>query len=289
MTACDVILPVHNAAATLEVAVGSLLGQTHRDLRIIAIDDGSTDASLEILRGIRDDRMLLVVNEENLGLPATLNRGVALAEAPFIARMDADDVAHPSRLEKQVQALLARPDLDLLGTAVVCIDSQGRLLGQRTFPATHPEIVTRPYRSIPLAHPTWCGRREWFVGHPYDPSDLKAQDQSLLRRAMDGSCYGNLTEPLLAYRESTSSRPGSTLRSRGYIARDMIRTGRSRGELISGITGAAGVLSRWSLDVLVWITGDPRAAFHRFEPLAEGHRLEWESILGKSRCCGQRG
>lgn len=293
MPELDVILPVFNAAPTLKGAVRSILRQTHRDLRLIAIDDGSTDDSLKILRDISDERMMVVVNDRNLGLPETLNRGVAIAEAPFVARMDADDISHPSRLEKQIGALKASPELDLLGTAVVCMDSQDHLVGQRVFPSSHEEIVSNPYRSIPMAHPTWCGRREWFVAHPYDPRDVRCEDQALLRRALDRSRYANLNEPLLAYREATAVRPRATLRARRHVARNILSCSRSRGHLPAGLLGAGGVLARWSLDLLVWLAGNPRAAFHRFQPLDADRGREWYAILedmpGVGRCTRPNG
>lgn len=98
-------------------ALASLLSQTHRDFEIIAIDDGSTDASLAILRAAqRDDDRIHIVSRENRGLIATLNEGLGLARGRFIARMDADDVSYPDRLAAQLSAFAARPGAAMCGT-----------------------------------------------------------------------------------------------------------------------------------------------------------------------------
>lgn len=280
---CDVILPVFNAQSTLSSALHSILRQSHRDLRLIVVDDGSTDGSASILRGIRDPRLVVLTNPDNMGLPASLNHAVSFASAPYVARMDADDVAHPERLARQIDFLERRQDVDLVGSGIVGIDDTDGILGLRVYPEDHSEITRHPYRSIPIAHPTWCGRREWFLRNPYDPRDLKAQDQALLRRALPSSRYGNLVDPLLAYRESTAIRPLATLSSRGYLARDILRSARHRGHLAAGLAGAAGVLARWGIDLLVWMTGNPRAALHRFQPLPADPGREWERILVEAR------
>ncbi len=286
---CDVILSVRNAESTLGVAVESILSQTHRNLRLIAIDDGSSDRSPEVLRSFKDPRLLILTNSSAMGLPSSLNRAIDLATAPYIARMDADDISHPSRLATQLEALERREELDLVGSSVVCMDFQGRILGQRIYPAEHSEITRRPYRSIPIAHPTWCGRREWFMKHPYDPNCLKSQDQALLRSARRESRFANLEQPLLAYRESTAVRPLATLQSRRFLARDILRSAISEGRPVAGFLGAAGTLSRWAMDVLVWASGNPRFAAHRFQPMGAELHNEWRSIIANSHFTASRG
>ena len=280
---CDVLLPVYNAEATLGQAVRSILGQSHRRLRLIAIDDGSSDNSLKMLREYRDSRILVLANGRNLGLPATLNRGVGLATAPYIARMDADDIAHPLRLEKQLHLLERRPELDLVGSAVVSIDSEGMLLGQRVYPKDHDDIIKRPYRSIPVAHPTWCGRREWFVKYPYHLGFPRCEDQVLLRNAFKDSCFSNLQEPLLAYRELTMTRPLRTLKVRWLLAKNILLSAIKERRITAGALGSSGLLARWLVDVLVWLTGKPRLATYRFQPLSHAASNEWDLMIQGSR------
>ncbi|HIM23496.1 MAG TPA: glycosyltransferase family 2 protein, partial [Verrucomicrobia bacterium] len=100
----SVVLPMRDAAATVERAMRSILDSTLRELELIVIDDGSGDGSAEVIRQIPDPRLRLI-QQEALGVCAATNRGTAEATAPVIARMDADDFSHPARLEKQLSLL----------------------------------------------------------------------------------------------------------------------------------------------------------------------------------------
>jgi len=104
-----VLMPVYNGGEFLRGAVESILGQTYSNFEFLIVDDGSTDESLEICRGFRDPRIRLEENGRNLGLIATLNRGLDLAEGDYIARMDSDDVSFPARLARQVQFMEDNP------------------------------------------------------------------------------------------------------------------------------------------------------------------------------------
>src|SRR5262245_10456965 len=115
----SVVMPVHNALPHLDAAVESILGQTHRNIEFVILDDGSTDGSTERLRqwAERDRRIKLFEGDRNLGPAGSSNRVIAHSSAELIARMDADDLSHPERLERQVQLLRERPDVCLVGTA----------------------------------------------------------------------------------------------------------------------------------------------------------------------------
>ena len=114
----SVVLPVHDGERYLAAAIDSVLGQTHRNLELIVLDDGSTDRSAAIAESFDDPRVVRVRNERNLGLVPTLNRGLGLARGEFIARMDADDVAEPTRLARQLERFTADASLVALGTAI---------------------------------------------------------------------------------------------------------------------------------------------------------------------------
>lgn len=106
----SVIMPAYNAGPYLRGAVESILGQTYRNLELILIDDGSTDGSIAALADI-DDPRLRRVSQPNRGKPAAMNRGLALANGSFYALQDADDLSHPTRLERQAHTLMAHPDV----------------------------------------------------------------------------------------------------------------------------------------------------------------------------------
>jgi glycosyltransferase involved in cell wall biosynthesis len=112
----SVLMPVYNAARFLNESIGSILSQTFFDFEFIIIDDGSTDNSVEIIRTFEDARIVLVRNEKNLGISETLNKGITLAKSSLIARMDADDVSHPSRLQKQYEYMSKNLDCALLSS-----------------------------------------------------------------------------------------------------------------------------------------------------------------------------
>src|SRR5262245_53257544 len=119
-------MPVRDAAATLDAAVESVLAQSERALELVAVDDGSTDGSLERLRAwtARDARVR-VLRSPGHGLVAALNAGLADCRAPLIARMDADDVAHPERLAAQRSLLNTRPDLMVASCLVEAVTLDG--------------------------------------------------------------------------------------------------------------------------------------------------------------------
>jgi glycosyltransferase involved in cell wall biosynthesis len=112
-------MPVRNAAPTVRAAAVSILRQTERDLALVCVDDGSTDATTEILDGVAArDRRVVVMRGPGEGIARALNRGLAACDADLVARMDADDVAHPERLALQRAALAADPALAAVGSRV---------------------------------------------------------------------------------------------------------------------------------------------------------------------------
>ena len=133
----SVLMPVYNGEAYLREAVESVLGQTETNIELVAVDDGSTDSSRAILRqfALQDPRVR-VFEEEHKGLVATLNRGLDVARARYICRLDADDIAMPDRIEKQVRFLDAHEDYVLVGGQVTIIDKAGEPMGTWEQPLT---------------------------------------------------------------------------------------------------------------------------------------------------------
>jgi len=111
-----VLMPVYNGGPFLRSAIESILNQDFSDFDFLIIDDGSTDGSHEIAASYADPRIRLESNGRNLGLIATLNRGLDLARGTYVARMDADDIAFPDRLSKQLTFMEAHPEIGLCGT-----------------------------------------------------------------------------------------------------------------------------------------------------------------------------
>jgi glycosyltransferase involved in cell wall biosynthesis len=200
----SVVLPVYNAAPFLGDALNSILAQDFADFECIAINDGSTDGSGEILNeyGRRDAR-LRVIDQCNVGLVETLNRGVLLSRAPLVARMDADDVCLPGRFTAQMRHFEGRSDLGVLGGQIKLIDEKRRLMRLVDYPAYGKELETFLYTGSPVAHPAVMFRKSAVqeVGL-YRKAFRHAEDYDLWLRVHDaGYSIENLKVPLIEYRQ----------------------------------------------------------------------------------------
>ena len=242
-------MPVYNAQGTVAAAIRSILGQTYGDWELLILDDGSTDATAEIVAAFRDARLRFVTASGNLGLAARLNQAISMAQGSFFARMDADDIAYPLRLEAQVKFLQQHPECDLLGCGAVFFDDSGRLVGRFPLRRTHAEICSSPWRGFYLPHPTWMGRREWFARNRYAEDYRKTQDQDLLLRTFDSSRFACLDEVLLGYRQERRTL-SKLLRGRGYYSRSVMREALRRRAWMGGIAGIAGQAARSVVDLV---------------------------------------
>ena len=124
----SVLMPVFNSERYLKTAIESILNQTFQDFELIIVDDGSTDASENIIRSFESEKIFSYKNAGNIGLIATLNRGIDLCRGKYIARMDADDVSLPTRLEKQFNFLKKNPEYALVGSNAERIDDKNKHL-----------------------------------------------------------------------------------------------------------------------------------------------------------------
>jgi len=198
----SVVMSCYNAGEILARAIESVLSQSFQKFEFIIIEDGSTDNTLDLLKAWsqKDDRIHLVLNEKNLGLAHSLNKGIAAATGKYIARMDADDKAHASRFEKQVTFLESNPSVDIVGTGIVQINQKGEDLGAILLPEHHKDIVKRAFKKTMLFHPTILARKEVFSNYGYYDNSLRwAEDSDLWLRIYDKATFHNLQEPLLDY------------------------------------------------------------------------------------------
>ncbi len=137
----SVIMPVYNSGQYLAAAVKSILDQTVNDFEFIIIDDASTDNSLELMQKFKDQRIVYLKNNSNMGVAETLNRGMQIARGKFIARMDADDISLRQRFQKQIGFFNHHPGTDVLGTWVQCIDEKNKPLSVIQPPLSHASIT----------------------------------------------------------------------------------------------------------------------------------------------------
>jgi glycosyltransferase involved in cell wall biosynthesis len=201
--------------------VRSVFAQTHHDWELLLIDDGSTDGSIEVVRHLDDPRVRVVADGSHRGLCARLNQIAAMARGTYLARMDADDVMHPERIERQLALLRADATVDVVDTATFTVDDDLRPLGIRGEGPldARPEAVLRDGL---LIHPTVMGRAEWFRRHPYDPVFVRAEDRELWIRTCATTRFARLCQPLFFYREGPAGNLGNYLRTERTV-RDVLR------------------------------------------------------------------
>jgi len=205
----SVILPVFNADRYLRAAVASILAQSHRDFELIAIDDGSTDGSPAILDAFAAaDPRVRILRRPNTGIVGALNDGLAAATGEFIARMDADDIADPRRLELQLAHLRAHPRCVALGSAVYLLDADGcrvELLPRRPAHAQNEAALLRGDGGA-VIHPVACFRRAAvYQAGGYRREYQYVEDLDLYLRLARLGTVENLPEALLGYRVHPSS------------------------------------------------------------------------------------
>lgn len=207
-----VLLPVYDAERFLDGAVESILTQSFRDFELLAIDDGSRDGSVAMLeQHARRDPRVRIVRRAHEGVTPTLNAGLALARGELVARMDADDVALPRRLEIQVGALDREPGLVCVGGAYEVIDAKGRRISVVRPPCGSAEIEAAALEGrSPIIHSAALYRREQVLAvGGYDVRVPVAQDYDLWLRLMDVAQLANVPDVVLRVRYYTSSVSGS--------------------------------------------------------------------------------
>jgi len=201
----SVLMPVYNAETYLSAAVKSILEQSYNNFDFIIINDGSTDNSLEILQNFsKKDKRIKLFSRENKGLVQTLNEGLAIIHTPFVARMDADDIALPTRFEKQMQYLIKNNDCLLLGTKVIVIDTDGDEICEMGNYFSHQEIDRGllEEKGQFIYHPSVIFRKaivDQLGG--YRKEYPHVEDLDLFLRISELGKIENLREPLLKYRE----------------------------------------------------------------------------------------
>jgi glycosyltransferase involved in cell wall biosynthesis len=200
-----VLMPVYNGERYLAVAIESILAQTHARFELLIVDDGSTDATPEILASYaaRDPR-IRVYHHPNCDQPKTLNRGLALARHDWVAILDHDDISLPRRLERQIAVLARQPEARVIGSYAIEINAAGRELRLRN---KGPSTVTA-FRAlhaaglrVPLVHPSVLMHRPTILDlGGYDPAFGSSADTELWTRVAERHPIIVVPEPLVYYR-----------------------------------------------------------------------------------------
>lgn len=207
----SILLPVYNGSRFLPESFESILAQSFRDFELLTINDGSTDNSEEIILDYKakDDRIVYIKNETNIGLQATLDKGLSFAKGDYIARIDSDDIwCDKDKLKKQIDFLEKNPDHALIGTAMETINEDGKVLEKIHFPQTDETIRQRLLFSSQFAHPSVMmrGRALDEIGfYSQEKKYQNVEDYELWLRIGTKYKFANLPDICLQYRIHGSS------------------------------------------------------------------------------------
>lgn len=197
----SVIIPVFNAAPFLQESIESILNQTFSDFELIILNDKSTDESLDIIKKIQssDNRIIIIDKAQNVG-PANLrNEGINVAKGDFIALMDADDIAAPTRFEKQITLLKNNPEIGVCGTGFTFFGSKKNKTIKHS--TTHDAIKVSFLHSCNLGNPTVMFKKEVLGDLKFDNDFVPAEDYDLWSRLLAKTNFHNIPESLLNYRQ----------------------------------------------------------------------------------------
>lgn len=273
MIEVSVVLPVFNAEDTIGRAVRSILDQTFQDFELIVLDDGSTDETADVVRGIEDHRLTLVQRDHS-GVTAAANWLTSAAKGRLIARMDADDVAHPRRLEKQIE-LLDAECLDVVGCQVRILDAAGAPLRSMERYAewindetlSPDQIAELRFVEFPLVNPTILARREYFELE-FRNGEFPEDYDLMLRAAAQGMRFGKVPEVLFDWYDNTA---GLTRCDSRYTRESFDRCRRMH--LLSGPLSAVSRVDLWG----VGQTGKPWLRWLQSENIEVRHAYDLAS------------
>jgi glycosyltransferase involved in cell wall biosynthesis len=271
-------MPAFNCEKTLAVAIRSILNQTYENWELLLMEDGSSDGTLEVARSFSDPRIRVYADGSHKGLVSRLNQAVSVSCGTYFARMDADDVAYPERLEGQIEYLQLHSEVDLLGCHMLMFKDDGNAFGCRPTPTTHEEICRQPSSGLRISHATLMGRTSWFQAHPYDPHFPRAEDQVLLLRSYATSQFACLPEILYACREDRLFLRKILVGRYGFT-KGVLREFFSSRNYFTAAGAALKQFGKAHADVFAVLTGlDYHVLAHRARPLQPKQLQRWADV-----------
>ena len=203
----SVVMSAFNGEVYLASAIESILKQTYDNFEFIILNNASTDRTKDIILSYKDPRLLFVDNTTNLGFTKSLNKGCRMATGKYIARLDADDIAHPERFEKQVDFLEKNPDISVLGTGYVLINSVGNKIKKVMLPDSEEKIFLKTLFASPVCHSSVLLKKSVLEQLNYYPENFPYyQDYALWINAMKyGYKICNLKDFLVYVRQHEKS------------------------------------------------------------------------------------
>lgn len=243
----SVVMSVYNGSPYLREAIESVLAQTYSDFEFIIIDDGSTDASAEIIRSYADSRIRFI-QQPNAGLPSALNTAIHASCTGLIARMDCDDICLPERLQTEFEYMNEHPDIVLIGSAANYMDVDGNHIGKVVMPVDEYQI-RKSFPESPFIHPTVMFKKEAFERAGGYPEHLRwgGEDTVLFGRLARHGRLANLEQPLIRYRivPGSQSRKSADYRQlMNHIVAEEIKGNNIDAESLKRLSEGAGKLDK---------------------------------------------
>lgn len=222
-----------NPGSYFKDAIRSVFAQTLQDWELILVDDGSADGSLNVARSVRSGRVKVYSDSQQKGLPTRLNQIAEIAQGEFLVRMDADDLMHPRRVEKQIEFIMNN-EVDAVGTGAWMIDEEDKICGQSfrsDIYCRKQDILTTLKWGWPI-HATLVALRRWALQNPYDPHYPRAEDRELFVRVLGKSRIDEIRENLYFYRRPDRLGVQAYLQSYASERRVLRRYGRELAGLL---------------------------------------------------------
>ncbi len=226
----SIVMSVYNGEKTLGRAIESILRQTYDNFEFIIIDDCSKDKTLKILHDYqkKDSRIKVLRNKKNLGIAASLNKGIMESKGEWIIRMDDDDKSLPDRLKKQINFIQENPDIDIFGGKAIFQDINGgeiKNFSPDWSPVDESKMEEQFYKISPLIHPTVCMRKQKIIDiGMYNKYFSGAEDYELWVRAWEnGLNIKNMNEPLIRYTINLRKRSLKRIWKKFYVKNFIIK------------------------------------------------------------------
>lgn len=196
----SIVIPVHNGEKYIKESINSCLEQTYKNIEIIVVDDKSEDNTLNILKSYGNRITVISVEKQN-GLGNVINIGIRKSKGKYIARMDADDIMYPTRIEKQVEYLESHPNCVAVGGQIDIIDENGDITGHREYAVEDRDIKKNLFLFQPFAHPAVTLRRSTLEEIGLYPENMwKVEDVKLFLILSTKGEFHNLEDTVLKYR-----------------------------------------------------------------------------------------
>lgn len=214
-----VLMAVYNGEKCLKHTIESILNQTFKHFEFLIIDDCSTDRTIEVVKSYKDERIIIYKNENNIGQTKSLNRGLKLARGKYLARIDADDVSLPMRLERQVKYIEDNTKIILVGTAGFYYDDSGKVISIANMPDSMSAMKAMIFFASPILHVSVLMRREKIcqLGGYNESYDILADYELWSRLIQNNFQMVNIKEVLVGYRISPNSYGSKNLYGKSNI------------------------------------------------------------------------